>query len=100
MKIEARKWDGEEWPEKRVSIADTDTKFCLFVSARYADIDEAKIQANEVCRRVNCHDELVEALVSMVEQYWYSTEDTEEEFEKRPDVIAAREIIAKATVEQ
>lgn len=55
--LEVRRWDGETWPEKRISIAAADIMEGLgeakFVSARYADLDEAQEQAEEIARRCN-----------------------------------------------
>lgn len=39
--FQVRHWDGEEWPEKRVSIADHDGK-AIAISPRYADDETIK----------------------------------------------------------
>jgi hypothetical protein len=41
-----RKWAGDEWPEKRLSIGDKDSQEALFISPRYADIDSGSVKAN------------------------------------------------------
>lgn len=61
LPLKARFWDGEQWPERRVSIVD-DNEHALFVSARYADIRTAMIQAEEISLYANYHHQLIEAL--------------------------------------
>lgn len=39
-----RKWDGDEWPDKRLSIANKDTQEALFISPRYANIDSEEVK--------------------------------------------------------
>ena len=61
LPLKVRRWGGEKWPERRVSIAD-DNGHALFISARYADIEKAEIQAGEIATAVNYHHRLREAL--------------------------------------
>lgn len=53
MRLVVRRWEGLDWPENRVSIADADAGHALFISARYADVDEAYKQAEEICKAYN-----------------------------------------------
>ena len=61
---------------------------------------EHEAVAKSAANAINCHDDLVSSFAKVMEEYWLSVPDTAEEFEVRPDVIAARSIIAKATVEK
>lgn len=69
--LEVRRWDGEEWPEKRISIAAVDhsggPSHALFINARYADLDEALRLAEEYSRRCNAWDKVKAKLQSAIE---------------------------------
>ena len=41
-----RKWDGNNWPDKRISIGCAESKEALFISPRYADIESESVKAN------------------------------------------------------
>lgn len=69
MNIEVRQFDGEEWPEKRISISDKDSGYCLFVNARYADLAESKQQAEFIAHAIKHVDALADALAEIVSQY-------------------------------
>ena len=69
-----RRWDGDEWPDKRISVASRDSQEALFISARYADIDQSEeyaafiVQAcNEHYKQKELNAQLVKALRGIVE---------------------------------
>lgn len=57
LPLKVRRWDGDQWPERRVSITNGDGHG-LFVSARYAAIEKAELQAKEIVTSVNYHHRL------------------------------------------
>lgn len=65
LPLKVRRWDGDQWPERRVSISNED-EHALFVSARYADIEKAELQAKEIVTAVNNYQRLREALDRLV----------------------------------
>lgn len=69
MNLVVRGWQGDEWPEKRVSIVDAEADSVLFINSRYSEIDESMIKAKEICHRYNCHDELVDLLNDLINNY-------------------------------
>jgi|SRR5690554_128782 len=66
LPLKVRCWDGDQWPERRVSIANGD-EHALFVSARYADIEKAELQAKEIVTAVNNYHRLRDQLIDCLE---------------------------------
>jgi len=60
--LEVREWDGDEWPEKRVSLGCPYEKHAVAISPRYADIEQAKANMAEIAKHSNYHAKLVKAL--------------------------------------
>lgn len=58
--IVVRRFDGDEWPGRRVSISCGD--HALFISPPYADLDSSAVQARQLAHYANCHNDLLEAL--------------------------------------
>lgn len=65
--LEVRLWDGDDWPERRVSLACTDGKHAVMISPRYADIGQAQANAEEIALRCRYHDRLVELVSDAME---------------------------------
>jgi hypothetical protein len=64
--LEVRFWDGEDWPEKRISLACNESGNAIMISPRFVGIEIAKQNANLIANIVNQHNELVEALRNAV----------------------------------
>lgn len=57
-----RKWDGDQWPEKRISLGCKDYGQAVAISPRYADLSVAEQDFEAIALRVNNHERLVKAL--------------------------------------
>lgn len=57
-----RKWNGEDWPERRISLGCKDDGQAVAISPRYAELSVAEKDFEEIAMRVNNHERLVEAL--------------------------------------
>lgn len=69
--LEVRRWEGEQWPDKRISIVSADHSGwnlarAMFINTRYADLDEAEEQATEIARRCNNWDGLIDAAKTLI----------------------------------
>lgn len=53
LNLEVRKFDGEEWPEKRVSIGDKQSGLSVMISPRYADLEQAEVDARVIVHHTN-----------------------------------------------
>jgi hypothetical protein len=61
--LEVRFWDGEDWPERRISLGcKEDNGRAVMISPRFVELEEAEQDAIYIANIVNQHDELVESL--------------------------------------
>ena len=60
MNLIKRKFSGDNWPEKRISLSDADSGYCLFVSARYAELVDSERYADLIIAEFNATSDLRE----------------------------------------
>ena len=65
--VEVRFFNGDNWPEKRVSLGCKDTGRCIMISARYAEISEAKNDVEHIAKCVNNYHRLVGLVIDSIE---------------------------------
>ncbi len=57
-----RKWDGDEWPEKRISLGCRYEGQSVAISPRYTELSVAEQDFEEIAVRVNNHERLVQVI--------------------------------------
>src|SRR5690554_5824132 len=53
LPLEVRQFEGDEWPEKRISLSSGD--YAVMISPRYASLDKAKQEAQFIADSVNAY---------------------------------------------
>lgn len=76
-KMEVRRWEGEEWPAKRITIADSGTSMARFISTRFTDLDESQAEASEIARRCNNWLEVADNVACLLSAIEHSVDKDE-----------------------
>lgn len=66
IELQVRVWDGDNWPEKRVSIGCPFSGLAVMISPRYTGMEIAEADATHIVRCVNYHKRLVESVDNLI----------------------------------
>jgi hypothetical protein len=93
-KLSVRNWNGEQWPESRVSLS-TDEGRAVAINPRYVTINDSLDSFHHIAKCVNSHDELVSSLENLLSSLGGGKKHCEHDFDCVCATDRAKAILSK-----